>query len=107
MRDFDPSTITDTTLMRWNLPIRIGQARVLPDEVVLSDPDGMNFIPAQLGEQVADERELTELRHGWSHTISREQKYNPGQIDAQWTPATIDEFNRWAAAKGSKLRMKA
>ncbi len=105
-RDFDPSAIADTTLMGWNLPIRIGQATVLPGDVVLSDPDGITFIPAQLAEQVADDSELTELRDDWGHTMLREQKYNPGQIDAQWTPAMIEEFNRWAAAKGSKLRMK-
>jgi hypothetical protein len=27
-------------------------------------------------------------------------------VDAQWTPQMIDEFNKWAAAKGSKMRMK-
>jgi hypothetical protein len=64
------------------------------------------FIPAQLAEQVADESELTQLRDNWGHTMLREQKYSPGQIDGQWTPQMIDEFNRWAAAKGSKMRMK-
>ncbi|MBV8811100.1 MAG: RraA family protein [Acidobacteriaceae bacterium] len=105
-RDFDPSFLADATLLGWNRPIRIGQATVLPGDVVLSDPDGVVFIPPQLAEEVADESELTELRDDWGHTMLREQKYNPGQIDGQWTPAMIDEFNRWAASKGSKLRMK-
>ena len=104
-RDFDPSAIADTTLMGWNLPVRIGQATVLPGDVVLSDQDGITFIPAQLAEEVADDSELTQLRDDWGHTMLREQKYNPGQIDAQWTPTMIEEFNHWAASKGSKLRM--
>ncbi|MBV8863801.1 MAG: RraA family protein [Acidobacteriaceae bacterium] len=104
-RDFDPSAIADTTLLGWNIPIRIGQATVLPGDVILSDPDGITFIPAQLAQEVADDSELTQLRDEWGHTMLREQKYNPGQIDAQWTPEMIDEFNRWAASKGSKLRM--
>ena len=106
-RDFDPSAIADATLLGWNLPIRIGQATVLPGDVILSDPDGITFIPAQLAAEVADDSELTQLRDDWGHTMLREQKYNPGQIDAQWTPAMVDEFNRWAAAKGSKLKMKS
>ena len=106
-RDFDPSAIADATLLGWNLPIRIGQVTVLPGDVVLSDPDGITFIPAQLAEEVADESELTQLRDDWGHTMLREQKYNPGQIDAGWTTAMVDEFNRWAASKGSKMRMKA
>jgi hypothetical protein len=36
----------------------------------------------------------------------REQKYTPGQIDTQWTPQMIEEFNKWAEAKGSKVRMR-
>jgi regulator of RNase E activity RraA len=105
-RDFHPSAIADTTLMGWNQPIRIGEVTVLPGDIVLSDPDGITFIPAQLAEEVADESELTQLRDEWGHQMLREQKYNPGQIDAQWSPEMIAEFNKWAAAKGSKMRMK-
>jgi len=105
-RDFHPSAIAEATLMGWNIPIRMGQVTALPGDVVLSDPDGITFIPAQLAAEVADESELTQLRDDWGHTMLREQKYTPGQIDAPWTPPMVDEFNKWAAAKGSKMRMK-
>lgn len=105
-RDFHPSAIADATLMGWNIPIRIGEVTVLPGDIVLSDPDGITFIPAQLAQEVADESELTQLRDEWGHSMLRAQKYTPGQIDAQWTPAMIDDFNKWAAAKGSKMQMK-
>jgi 4-hydroxy-4-methyl-2-oxoglutarate aldolase len=105
-RDFDPSAIADTTLLGWNLPIRIGGSTVLPGDVVLSDPDGITFIPAQLAKEVADDSELTHLVDEWGHTMLREQKYTPGQIDAQWSPQMIEEFNKWAASKGSQMRMK-
>ena len=36
----------------------------------------------------------------------REQKYTPGQIDGAWTPQMVDEFNKFAEAKGSKVRIK-
>jgi regulator of RNase E activity RraA len=104
-REFDPSAIKDATLLGWNLPIRIGEVTVLPGDVILSDPDGITFIPAQLAQEVADESELTHLVDNWGHQMLREQKYNPGQIDAQWTPEMVDEFNRWAASKGSKMRL--
>jgi len=104
-RDFHPSAIAETTLTGWNVPIRIGEVTVLPGDVVLSDPDGITFIPAQYAEEVADDSELTHLVDEWGHTMLREQKYAPGQIDGKWTPAMIREFNEWAAGKGSKLRM--
>ncbi len=105
-RDFHPSAIAETTLMGWNIPIRLGDVTVMPGDIVVSDPDGLIFIPAQWAEEVADESELTQLRDEWGHQMLREQKYNPGQVDAQWTPQMIEEFNQWAAAKGSKMRMK-
>jgi regulator of RNase E activity RraA len=105
-RGWDPSAIAEVTLGGINVPIRIGHVTVLPGDVVLSDPEGIVFIPAHLAEVVADESELTRLRDDWGHLMLREQKYTPGQIDTAWTPAMIDEFNRYAESKGSKMRMK-
>jgi regulator of RNase E activity RraA len=105
-RDFDPSSLADVMLTGLNVPIRIGQATVLPGDVVLSDPDGLTFIPAQLAAEVADESELTQLRDDWGHRMLREQKYTPGQVDSEWSAKMIEEFNRYAASKGAKVRMK-
>ena len=104
-RDFHPSAIANVTLTGINVPIRIGQVTVLPGDVVISDPDGLTFIPAHLAKEVADESELTQLRDRWGHQMLREQKYKPGQIDSRWTDAMIDDFNAWAAQQGSKMRM--
>jgi 4-hydroxy-4-methyl-2-oxoglutarate aldolase len=106
-RDFHPSYLTETTLMGWNLPIRIGDVTVLPGDVVLSDPDGVIFIPAHLAAAVADESEMTRLCDEWGHKMLREQKYTPGQVDGQWTQQMIDEFNKFAEGKGAKVRIPA
>lgn len=105
-RDFHPSAIAEVTLMGWNIPIRIGNTTVMPGDVVVSDPEGVTFIPAHLAEKVADESELTQLRDNWGHQMLREQKYTPGQVDAEWSPAMVEDFNKWAESKGSKMRMK-
>lgn len=104
-RGFDPTAIAEVTLMGINVPIRIGQVTVLPGDIILSDPEGIVVIPAHLAAQVADESELTRLRDEWGHQMLREQKYTPGQIDTRWTPQMIEEFNKWAESKGSKMRM--
>lgn len=106
-RDFHPSAIADVTLMGINTPIRMGNATVLPGDIILSDPDGITFIPAQLAAKVADEAELTHYKDDWGHEMLREGKYTPGQIDAQWSPAIIAEFNKYLESKGSKVRMKS
>ncbi len=106
VRDFHPSAIRDVTLTGINVPIRIGEATVMPGDVVLSDPEGVTFIPAHLAEEVANDSELTRLRDEWGHKMLREQKYTPGQIDSNWTADMIEEFNKYAASKGSKMQMK-
>jgi regulator of RNase E activity RraA len=88
-----------------NVPIRIGQATVMPGDIALGDPEGVTFVPPQLAEKVADDAQMTHLVDEWGHTMLREGKYTPGQIDAKWTRGMVDEFNIWLAQKGSKLRM--
>ena len=104
-RDFHPSAIRDVTLMGINVPIRIGGATVLPGDIILSDEDGITFIPAQLAEKVADDAEMTHFKDDWGHEMLREGKYDPGQVDGQWTPAMVSEFNQFLKSKGSKLQM--
>jgi 4-hydroxy-4-methyl-2-oxoglutarate aldolase len=104
-RGFDPSALRNVMLMGINVPIRIGRTTVMPGDVVLGDPEGVTFIPAQLAEKVADEAEMDHLVDEWGHMMLREGRYTPGQIDSPWTPEMREAFNRWAAEKGSKLRL--
>ena len=104
-RDMDPSALENVMLTGINVPIRIGEATVMPGDVAVGDPEGVTFIPAHLAEKVADTAELTHLIDEWGHAMLREGKYTPGQIDAKWTPRMIQDFNAWAAKKGSKLRV--
>ena len=96
VRGVDPSAIADVTLMGINVPIRIGQVTVMPGDIVVSDPEGLTFIPPQLAERVADYSEITQLRDRWGHQMLREGKYTPGQIDARWSPEMEKEFKQWA-----------
>jgi 4-hydroxy-4-methyl-2-oxoglutarate aldolase len=105
-RGTDPSALRNVMLMGINVPIQIGQATVMPGDIAVSDPEGITFIPPQLAEKVADHAEQDHLVDDWGEMMLREQKYTPGQIDGRWTNEMIDEFNRWAASKGSKVRLQ-
>ena len=93
-------------LMGINVPIRIGQATVMPGDVAVTDVEGVTFVPPQLCEEVADKAELTHLVDEWGHSMLRQQKYTPGEIDGKWSHQMIEEFNQFCASKGSKQRMK-
>ena len=105
VRGVHPSGFHDATLMGINVPIRIGQVTVMPGDIVVSDLEGLTFIPPHLAEKVADSAELTHRRDEWGHQMLREGKYTPGQIDNAWTKQMMELFNRWAEQRGAKVRM--
>jgi regulator of RNase E activity RraA len=104
-RGVDPSALENVMLMGINVPIRIGDATVMPGDIAIGDPEGVTFVPPQLAEKVADDTEMDHLVDEWGHMMLREGKYTPGQIDNQWTKEMIEQFNAWLEKKGSKLRM--
>jgi 4-hydroxy-4-methyl-2-oxoglutarate aldolase len=102
VRDYHPSAIRDVMLMGINVPIRIGETTVMPGDLVISDPEGVVFVPPQLAEKLVDSSERTQLRDRWGHQMLREGKYTPGQIDTRWTPEMTAEFEKWAAEQRKK-----
>lgn len=96
VRGWHPTYASPTImLMGVNTPIRIGQATVMPGDVVLGKEDGVIFIPPHLAEQVVKTSELIRLRDQFGKTRLREGKYTPGQIDARWTEEIEKDFSKW------------
>jgi regulator of RNase E activity RraA len=104
-RGVDPSALENVMLTGINVPIRIGDVTVMPGDIAIGDPEGLTFVPPQLAGKVADDTEMDHLVDEWGHTMLREGKYTPGEIDAKWTPEMIKNFNAWLEKKGSKLHM--
>ena len=106
VRDFHPSAIADMMLMGINVPIRIGRVTVMPGDIILSDLEGLTFVPPHMAEKVADESEMARLTDEWGHEMLRTGKYTPGQVDSKWSKQMVEEFNRFAESRGSKVRRK-
>jgi len=100
-RGVDPSALENVMLTGINVPIRVGDVTVMPGDVAIGDPEGITFVPPQLAGKVADDTEMDHLIDDWGHTMLREGKYTPGQIDATWTKVMIEQFNVWLEKKGS------
>lgn len=105
VRGLDPSALENVMLTGINVPIRIGDVTVMPGDIAIGDPEGVTFVPPQLAEKVADTTEMDHLIDEWGHTMLRQGKYTPGQIDAKWTKQMVGEFNAWLQTKGSRLRL--
>ena len=95
VRGWDPSYLKNVMLSGINVPVRIGNAVVLPGDVVLAKREGVIFIPAHLAEKVAITSEFVMLRDQFGHQRLKEGKYTPGQIDARWTEEIKNDFLKW------------
>lgn len=95
VRDWHPSFIQEMMLTEINAPIRIGEATVLPGDVVLAKREGIVFIPAHLAQEVVRRAEITILRDQFGHQRLREGKYTSGQIDSEWTDGIKTDFYNW------------
>ena len=103
VRGWHPSYIQDMMLGGINIPIRIGEAVVLPGDVVLARREGVLFIPPHLAREVVETAEIVALRDAFGHQRLREGTYTPGQIDSRWTEAIQRDFYGWLEANIDRL----
>lgn len=107
VRDFHPSFLEEMVLMGLNTPIRIGQALVLPGDLVLAKEEGVLFIPAHLAEQVVSTSEFVSLKDEFGFAMIKAKKYSTGEIDSQWTPTIKKDFLTWLEAHPELGKMTA
>jgi regulator of RNase E activity RraA len=95
VRGVDPTAIANATLMGLNVPIRIGEATVLPGDVVLGTREGLIFIPPHLAQEVVEKSEDIRLRDQFGFQRLHEGKYTPGEIDRKWSEEIEADFAEW------------
>jgi len=94
-RGLHPTAFAYTTLVGVNIPIRIGEATVLPGDVVLGTPTGVIFIPPHLVQQVVERSEDIRMRDRFGKQRLSEGRYTPGQIDQAWASEIENDFAKW------------
>jgi len=103
VRGWHPSYLQETMLMGVNVPVRMGEATVLPGDVVLAKREGVIFIPAHLAQKVVETAEIVMLRDQFGHQRLREGTYTPGQIDSRWSEEIEQDFSRWLEENKTSL----
>ena len=97
-RGVHPSAILDVTLAGVNGPIRIGNATVLPGDVVLGAREGVTFIPPHLAEEVVARSEDVRQRDVFGKSRIAEGIYTSGQIDVSvWAEEIEADYLNWCA----------
>ena len=95
VRDFHPSFLEEMVLIGLNTPIRIGNAMVLPGDLVIAQREGVLFVPAHMAEQVISTCEFVARKDQFGFEMVKSGRYTTGQIDSQWTDEIKTDFLKW------------
>ncbi len=95
VRGWHPSWNYNNMLISVNRPTRIGEAIVVPGDVVLANREGVIFIPPQFAEEVCKRSEVVRLRDMFGFQRIKEGVYTPGQIDQRWSDDMEKDFSKW------------
>src|ERR1035437_5706818 len=75
-----PPAIHDLMVTGINVPVRIGNATVMPGDVVFGDPEGVYFIPPSQLKGLIDEADVTHIHDEWTKKKFDEGKYVSSDI---------------------------
>lgn len=103
VKGLDPTPIRDVTLLEINVPVRIGNASVIPGDVVLGSPTGVLFIPPHLSEPIVEHSESVRLHDYFGQMRIREGIYTPGQVDRKWSVDMEADFSNWRQTHGLEV----
>lgn len=95
-RGAHPSAIRDVMLTGVNVPIRIGQATVMPGDLVFADRSGVYFVPPHLVEKVLDRAEETHIHDEWTKEKFMTGRYKSSDLyGSPRIPALKQEYDAY------------
>ncbi|MBL8222251.1 MAG: dimethylmenaquinone methyltransferase [Bryobacterales bacterium] len=99
-RNVHPSAINDVMLTAVNVPVRIGNATVMPGDVVFGDREGVYFIPPHLVEPVVTKAITTKIHDEWTKAKFMTGKYKSSDLYPSPTvPALKKEYEEYLKKK--------
>ena len=100
-RGVDPSALDyqSVTLTGLNVPVKIGDATVLPGDVVFGDRGGLYFIPPALIKEILDKADVTHIHDEWTKIKLDTGKYKSSDIyPSPHDPALKKEYEDYLKA---------
>lgn len=95
-RGTGPESLSNVMLTGINIPIRIGNATVMPGDVVLGDEEGVFFIPPHLVKASIDAAQNTKARDEWIKSKMDLRKYKSSELYGRPTdPALLKEMEEY------------
>ncbi len=99
-----PGSVGNFTLIGMNVPVRIGEATVMPGDVVIGDREGVTFVPPAHIEEILDQRVEIMVHDEWTKIKLETGKYKSHQIYGRpRDPELIKEYQEYRAKRYKEL----
>jgi 4-hydroxy-4-methyl-2-oxoglutarate aldolase len=106
-RSVHPSAISNVMVSGINIPVRIGNATVMPGDLVFGDSEGVYFIPPALVQQVVENADIIHIHDEWTRMKFDEGKYKSSEIyGTPKDPALKQEYEDYLKKRLEELRKK-
>ena len=104
-RSVHPSAISNVIITGINIPVRIGNATVMPGDLVFGDSEGVYFIPPALVQQVVDNADIVHIHDEWTRKKFDEGKYKSSEIyGTPKDPALKKEYDEYLKKRLEEIR---
>jgi regulator of RNase E activity RraA len=102
-RDGHPAAVGGVVVIGINIPVKIGEAIVMPGDIVLGDRTGLIFIPPQLVQEIVDRAELTHIHDEWTKAKFATGKYKSSELyPSPKSPELKKEYDDYVKQKLGK-----
>jgi 4-hydroxy-4-methyl-2-oxoglutarate aldolase len=106
-RHAHPTALGNVMLTGVNIPVRIGNATVMPGDLVFGDREGVYFVPPALVNEILDRADETHIHDEWTKKKFDEGKYRSSEIyGSPRDPALKGEYHEYLKRRLAELRAK-
>jgi regulator of RNase E activity RraA len=106
-RKTHPTAIANVTLTGINIPVRIGNATVMPGDMVFGDAEGVYFVPPHLVQPIVDASDTVRIHDEWTRKKFDEGKYKSSEIyGSPRDPALRQEYQEYLKKRLEEVRKK-
>jgi 4-hydroxy-4-methyl-2-oxoglutarate aldolase len=75
-----PAAVAEVMVAGINIPVKVGEAVVMPGDIVLGNDEGVIFIPPHLVKEIVDEADLTHIHDDWTKAKFLTGKYKASEL---------------------------
>jgi 4-hydroxy-4-methyl-2-oxoglutarate aldolase len=100
-----PAAVSEVNVVGINIPVKVGEAVVLPGDVVLGNDEGVIFIPPHLVKEIVDAADLTHIHDEWTKEKFLTGKYKASELygGPPLTPALQKEYDAYVKKRMAEL----